>query len=354
METHRVILHIDMDAFYASIEQRDNPDLRDQPVAVGGSSRRGVIAAASYEARKYGIHSAMPSAVAFRKCPDLIFIRANFEKYRQISRAIRDIFLSHTAFVEPLSLDEAYLDVSKQVVSLDEGSTLAQEIRREIKEATSLNASAGISFNKFLAKMASDVNKPNGQYTITQEEADNFLLALPVKKFHGIGQATASRMQNLGIQTGEDLRRWGEEQLVTYFGKAGHHYYNIVRGNDRRDVKPNRLRKSIGVERTFGENIYRREHVEREMQRIISLLLKRIKRHGRSGKTLTLKLRYSDFNTITRSKTIENIYTENSIRYYGNELLKESRNPNKSIRLLGLTVSNLEEGKNFRQLELEL
>lgn len=354
MEASRVILHIDMDAFYASIEQRDNPDLRNKPVAVGGSSHRGVVAAASYEARKYGIHSAMPSAVALRKCPHLNFIRANFEKYRRISKEIQEIFLAHTSWIEPLSLDEAYMDVSKQVESLEEGGKLAREIRAEIKEATHLNASAGISFNKFLAKMATDVNKPNGQYTISREEADNFLLALPVKKFHGIGHATASKMQNLGITTGKDLRGWKEKELVSYFGKAGQHYYNIVRGNDRREVRPNRIRKSIGVERTFGENIYRKELVELEMQRIISLLLERIKRHGRSGKTLTLKLRYSNFKTITRSKTLGNIYTEKSIRHYGYELLKESRNPNQSIRLLGLTVSNLEEGKDFLQLELEL
>ena len=354
METHRVILHIDMDAFYASIEQRDNPDLKEKPVAVGGSSRRGVIAAASYEARKYGIYSAMPSAVAVRKCPHLIFIRANFEKYRRVSRSIREIFLSHTPLVEPLSLDEAYLDVSDQVHSLEEGATLAEEIRREIKKATSLNASAGISFNKFLAKMASDIKKPNGQYTITQEEADDFLLSLPVKKFHGIGQATSAKMHKLGIETGEDLRKWSEERLVTYFGKAGHHYYNIVRGNDRREVKPNRIRKSIGVERTFGDNLYYKDDIDYEMERIISLLLDRIKRHGRSGKTLTLKLRYSDFTTITRSKTIEKPFSKDSVIYYGTELLWESRNINKSIRLLGLTVSNLEEGVDSRQLELEL
>lgn len=353
METRRVILHIDMDAFYASIEQRDNPDLRGKPVAVGGSSRRGVVAAASYEARKYGIHSAMPSAVAARKCPELVFIRANFAKYRRISETIRELFLAHTPLVEPLSLDEAYLDVSEQVDSLEEGAELAKAIRQEIKEATELNASAGISFNKFLAKMASDVKKPNGQYAITREQADDFLLSLPVMKFHGIGQATTAKMERLGIRTGADLRKWEEQQLVAYFGKAGHHYYNIVRGKDPREVKPNRIRKSIGVERTFGENLYHNEEVEKEIQRITELLLDRMERHGRSGKTLTLKIRYSDFETITRSKTIDKSFTKDSIAYYGRELLNESRNINKSIRLLGLTVSSLDGGGTPIQLELE-
>lgn len=348
----RHILHIDMDAFYASIEQRDKPELRGKPIAVGGRSGRGVVAAASYEARKFGVHSALPSSIALRRCPDLIFVRARFDVYRNISNRIREIFLSHTPLVEPLSLDEAYLDVSGQLKSFQEAELLAMAIRREIRETTRLNASAGISFNKFLAKMASDQNKPNGQYTITPEMARAFMDALPIGKFHGIGEATAHKMKRLGIHSGKDLLKWKDYDLMRHFGKAGIHYYNIIRGNDTRLVNPNRIRKSIGVERTFSENKIKDEQLLQILNEISDLLKERLSKHKRSGKTLTLKLRYSDFTTITRSKSITSSYNPESIDFYGHELLFDNREKNRPVRLMGLTISNLDDLKENEQLKL--
>lgn len=353
MDEMRFILHIDMDAFYASIEQRDTPALRNQPLAVGGRSQRGVVAAASYEARKYGVHSAMPSAKAKQLCPDLIFVRARFDVYRSISREIKNIFLNHTPWVEPLSLDEAYLDVTDQVQSLDEAAQLARQIRNEIKDATQLNASAGISFNKFLAKMASDQNKPNGQYIINPEMAREFMDTLPIRKFHGIGEATAKKMEKLGIHTGHDLGQMSDYDLSRHFGKAGMHYYNIIRGNDKRNVNPKRIRKSIGVERTFSENRVNDNQLFETLEEIIHLLRDRLAYHHRSGKTLTLKLRYSDFTTLTRSRTLTQNYDPQSLGYYARELLGENRDENRPVRLLGLTISNLNEKNKGEQLKLD-
>jgi DNA polymerase-4 len=352
MDEMRQILHIDMDAFYASIEQRDNPDLRGRPIAVGGRSGRGVVAAASYEARKFGVHSALPSSIALRRCPDLVFVRARFDVYREVSNRIREIFLSHTPLVEPLSLDEAYLDVSGQLQSLQEAELLALAIRREINEATQLNASAGISFNKFLAKMASDQNKPNGQYTISPDMAREFMDALPIGKFHGIGEATANKMKRLGIHNGKDLLQWKDYDLMRHFGKAGIYYYNIIRGNDMREVNPNRIRKSIGVERTFTENKTNDEQLLQTLNEISDLLKERISRHKRSGKTLTLKLRYSDFTTITRSKSTASSYNNESIDFYGYELLFNNREKNRPVRLMGLTISSLDDLEENEQLRL--
>jgi len=351
---NRVILHIDMDAFYASIEQRDNPDLRGKPVVVGGSSQRGVVAAASYEARKYGIHSAMPSVIAKRRCSNLIFIRARFDVYREVSEKIQDIFLKHTHVVEPLSLDEAYLDISEVVASIPAGEQVARKIRQDIYNVTKLRASAGISFNKFLAKMASDINKPDGQYALTVAQAEPFLQELPVQMFHGIGTATTAKMNRMGIFYGKDLRQWAEGELVRHFGKAGHHYFNIVRGNDLRKVNPDRIRKSVGVERTFGENLKTAGEVEEALQKIITMLQARISRHGRSGKTLTLKLRYADFTTITHSKTSYHLFDNTGINQVAHTLLREAWNKQSSIRLLGLTISNLDETNFARQLKLNL
>ncbi len=352
MEEMRYILHIDMDAFYASIEQRDFPELRDKPVAVGGRSGRGVVAAASYEARKYGVRSAMPSVVARRKCPHLIFVKTRFDVYREISHTIRGIFLAHTPLVEPLSLDEAYLDVSRQVRNMEEAGMLASTIRKEIKEATRLNASAGISFNKFLAKMASDQNKPNGQYIIRPEEAEEFMDALPIERFHGIGEATAGKMKRLGVFSGKDLRQWTDYDLIRHFGKAGVHYYNIIRGNDKRIVNPNRIRKSIGVERTFSENLENDEQLFDALGNILEMLNERLQRHRSTGKTLTLKLRYSDFTTITRSKSTGDNYKPETIEHYARELLLENREQNRPVRLLGLTISNLDDRQEGEQLRL--
>ncbi|MGM0612854.1 MAG: DNA polymerase IV [Bacteroidota bacterium] len=354
MQEVRNILHIDMDAFYASIEQRDHPELRNKPIAVGGSSDRGVVAAASYEARKYGIRSAMPSVIASRKCPDLIFIKPRFDIYRNVSNKIREIFLTHTPWVEPLSLDEAYLDVTEQVSGMEEASKLAQVIRSEIKEATQLNASAGISFNKFLAKMASDLQKPNGQYTITSEMAREFMDALPIGKFHGIGQATAEKMKKLGVYYGKDLLQYKDYELIRHFGKAGLYYYNIIRGNDNRAVNPDRIRKSIGVERTFPDNIMDDNRILETLTHIIELLKGRIEKHQKGGKTLTIKLRYADFTTITRSKTLKNNFDIASIDYYAKELLLDNRERNRPIRLLGLTLSNLDDNNFQHQLKLNL
>ncbi len=354
MERNRVILHIDMDAFYASIEQRDNPELRGKPVAVGGSSQRGVVAAASYEARKFGVHSAMPSAIAKRRCPDLIFVRARFDVYRSLSHEIREIFLEHTPLVEPLSLDEAYLDISNVVASITAGEEVARKIRKDIYSSTRLRASAGISFNKFLAKMASDINKPDGQYAILRPEADHFLRELPVQMFHGIGSATAEKMKRLKIEYGKDLVEWPVQRLVEIFGKAGHHYYHIVRGEDNRAVNPNRIRKSVGVERTYGENLEYRKDISNALDELLEKLTDRVKRHGRTGKTITLKLRYSDFETITRSRTHYQLLDYSAMRYYSDLLINEAWQINRPVRLLGLTISNL-EGEGFgKQLKLRL
>ncbi|MCF8332378.1 MAG: DNA polymerase IV [Bacteroidales bacterium] len=354
MEELRYILHIDMDAFYASIEQRDNPELRNKPLAVGGRSGRGVVAAASYEARKYGVHSALPSAIALKRCPNLIFVKARFEVYKKVSTTIRNIFLAHTPLVEPLSLDEAYLDITDQVKSLQEAASLAQNIRNEIKQATTLNASAGISYNKFLAKMASGQNKPNGQFTIAPEHARAFMDDLPVHKFHGIGEATAAKMNKLGIFYGKDLLKRKDYELIRHFGKAGLHYFNIIRGNDHRKVNPNRIRKSIGVERTFADNRMNDNELMLTLKDIITLLIARVDKHQKSGKTLTLKLRYSDFTTITRSKTLDTIYDQKSIDFYARELLMENREENRPVRLMGLTLSNLEESGGNKQLKLKI
>ena len=251
----RKIIHIDMDAFFASVEQRDNPELRGKPVAVGGSKMRGVVAAASYEARVYGVRSAMPSVTARRLCPQLIFVKSSFDKYREVSDQIRKIFYSYTDLVEPLSLDEAYLDVTETKRGPDSATLIARAIREEIFVATQLTASAGISFNKFLAKVASDINKPNGQKVIKPEEADEFLAALPVEDFHGIGKVTAARMHKMGFRTGADLRRLSEVEMAQRFGKVGRHYYRIVRALDDRPVNPHRNRKSVGAERTYSEDV---------------------------------------------------------------------------------------------------
>lgn len=334
-----------MDAFYASVEQRDNPALRGRPVAVGSSSARGVVAAASYEARKYGVHSAMPSKTAVRLCPGLIFVKARFDQYKAVSQQIRDIFYEYTDLVEPLSLDEAYLDVTTNKKGIPSATLIAKEIKQRILDATQLTASAGISINKFLAKTASDVNKPNGLFLIKPEEAEAFIERLPINKFHGIGKVTAEKMGRMGIYHGKDLKKWAEHSLVDRFGKSGHYYYRIARAVDEREVNPNRIRKSIGAENTFAKDVNTEEEMVQHLQPIKATLLRRMKAADSYGKTCTLKVKYNDFRIITRSKTVSYlIKTEAQLDELIDELINQVL-PDRGIRLLGLSISNLNSEK---------
>ncbi len=341
----RKIIHVDMDAFYASVEQLDNPHLRGKPIAVGGNSQRGVVAAASYEARKFGVRSAMSSIVAKRNCPELIFVQARFDRYKEISQGIRKIFYDYTDLVEPLSLDEAYLDVTVNKKGNPSASLIAQEIRQRIFNELQLTASAGISINKFIAKIASDYNKPNGQKTVNPEEVLSFLEALEIRKFYGVGKVTADKMYSLGIFTGKDLKRKSQAFLDENFGKAGNHYYNVVRGIHHSEVKPHRIPKSVGAERTFNENlsseifmIERLEHIAQELER-------RLKKSEIAGKTVTLKIKYSDFTLQTRSKTLPYFIADKAlILATAKELLYQETMQN-SVRLLGISLSNLNTEK---------
>ena len=347
-EQIRKIIHIDMDAFFASVEQRDNPELKGKPVAVGGSSDRGVVAAASYEARKYGVHSAMPSKIAVKKCPHLIFVRPRFDVYSEVSRQIKNIFLEYTDLVEPLSLDEAYLDVTTNKKGIPSATLIAKEIKSRILETTGLTASAGISVNKFLAKTASDINKPNGITLIPPENALTFIAQLPIENFFGIGKVTSQKMHKLGILNGADLKKWRESDLTHKFGKAGKYYFNIARGIDTRKVNPNRIRKSIGAENTFSEDLTTRDEVEPALFQIADTLMDRLKKSDTYGKTIIMKVKYSDFKLLTRSKTTQNWITSSiDISNLIKQLLDEFDFENIAIRLLGLTITNLntpEEG----------
>ena len=344
----RKILHIDMDAFFASVEQRDNPELRGKPVAVGGSKARGVVAAASYEAREYGVHSAMPSSIAARKCPDLIFVRSRFDVYRSVSQQIREIFFDYTDLVEPLSLDEAFLDVTENKHGIERATEIAKEIRRRILEETGLTASAGISTNKFLAKVATDMNKPDGQTLIHPTQIDDFTANLEVKKFFGIGKVTAEKLHGMGIHRGADLRKYTLPELVRMFGKSGRYYYNICRGIDERPVKPDRIRKSVGAERTYNEDLAELQEQKDALRQIAEEVSRRMKKGNHRGKTITVKLRYSDFTTHTRSRSIDRFTDkENEIYTIAEELL-EAHPREQAFRLLGISVSNLDtpiEGK---------
>lgn len=337
----RKIIHVDMDAFYASVEQLDNPELRGKPVAVGGGSERGVISAASYEARKFGVRSAMAGGLARRLCPELIFVKTRFDRYREISHQIREIFYEYTDLVEPLSLDEAYLDVTENKKGIPSATKLAREIRAKIKEKTGLNASAGISINKFIAKVASDINKPNGQKTIPPEEVISFLEELDIRKFYGVGKVTAEKMYQLGIFTGADLKKKSLEYLGGHFGKSGAHYYNVVRGIHRSAVKPDRIRKSLGAERTFSENISSEIFMLERLNNIAEEIERRLKKSDVAGKTITLKIKYSDFTLKTRSKTLPYfVRSKDVILETAKELLFQEKMEN-SVRLLGITLANL-------------
>lgn len=350
----RKIIHIDMDAFYASVEQRDNPAYRGKPLAVGGSRVRGVVAAASYEARQYGVRSAMPSALAYRKCPHIIFVKPRFDVYKAVSNQIRSIFLEYTELVEPLSLDEAYLDVTNNKKGLPSATLIAKEIRERIFEETRLTASAGISINKFLAKTASDVNKPNGQMLIAPDKAEDFIRTLPIDRFYGIGKVTAEKMHQLGILSGEDLRKWSESELVRLFGKSGRYYYHIARGIDNREVNPNRIRKSIGAEYTFSENLTTESEMLAELSEISDEVAKRLQKHGRQGKTLTIKVKFADFIQITRSKTLSyNFNSKQAIEEMAHELLIQEKLDEREVRLLGITVSGLDTQETSGQLTIQ-
>ena len=343
-----------MDAFYASIEQRDDPDLRGKPIAVGGSSSRGVVAAASYEARQFGVYSAMSSKIAARKCPSLIFVKPRFEVYRATSLVIRCIFKEYTDLIEPLSLDEAYLDVTENKLNVPSASIIAKQIKQKIKDTTGLIASAGVSVNKFLAKIASDYDKPDGFFVITPEQAPHFVDNLPIEKFHGIGKVTAEKMHRMGITKGADLKQYDENQLVRNFGKVGMYYYQIARGIDERPVNPNRDRKSVGAENTFHDDLLDQNEIRKEFDHIVSTVWQRVKKAKVNGKTVTVKIRTFDFNTITRSRTLSlPLQEEQELKKIAEDLLMNNLN-GQPIRLLGVTVSSLSDHKKGMQLTLDL
>jgi DNA polymerase-4 len=337
----RKIIHVDMDAFYASVEQMDNPELKGKPIAVGGSEKRGVVSAASYEARKFGVKSAMSGIQAIRNCPELIFVKPRFDRYHEISKKIRAIFYDYTNLVEPLSLDEAYLDVTINKKGNPSASLIAEEIRERILKEVGLTASAGISINKFIAKVASDYNKPNGQKTITPEEVNEFLEKLDIRKFYGVGKVTAEKMYQLGIFTGKDLKSKSKAYLEDHFGKSGTYYYDVVRGIHNSEVKPNRVRKSLAAEHTFNENLSSEIFMLERLDQITNEVSKRLKKSKVAGKTVTLKIKYSDFTLQTRSKTLHYYISDKSLIFEtAKDLLFQEKLSN-SVRLLGISMSNL-------------
>jgi DNA polymerase-4 len=343
-----------MDAFFASVEQLDNPKLRGKPVAVGGSGERSVVAAASYEARKFGVRSAMPSVIAKRLCPELIFVKHNFTRYTEVSASIREIFSEYTDLIEPLSIDEAFLDVTTDKKNIGSATVIARKIRSEIKSRTGLTASAGVSVNKFLAKIASDINKPDGLFLIRPEDAEKFIEDLPVEKFYGIGKVTSQKMHKLGIHKGADLKKWDLVSLVRNFGKAGAFFYNIVRGIDERPVEPDQERKSVGTEITYEKDLVTRFEIIAELYKLEKELMERLDHSETTGRTITLKVKFSDFRQITRSKTLQNyIHDFNSLHKEVSGIRKLLKLEGSQIRLLGLSISNLEtEDCGDRQLYL--
>ncbi len=353
--TPRKILHLDMDAFYASVEQRDNPELRGRPLAVGYGEARGVVAAASYEARKFGVHSAMPSVTAKRKCPELIFVKPRFDAYRAVSQQIHAIFAEYTPLIEPLSLDEAYLDVTENLKGIEIATEVAEQIRERIRAETGLTASAGVSYNKFLAKMASDQRKPDGLFVITPKNGPAFVEALPVKKFHGVGPATAEKMLKLGIETGADLKARDLAFLQQHFGKSGPYFYWIARGVDEREVDPDRVRKSIGAEDTFREDIHDLETARAGLQQLIDKVWRYCEANSIRGKTVTLKVKWDDFTQITRSKTVvAPVASASEIAEIVELLLSPIFPIPRGIRLLGVTLSSLDVADEGSQPQLAL
>jgi len=343
-----------MDAFFASVEQLDNPELKGKPVAVGGSGERSVVAAASYEARKFGVRSAMPSVIARRLCPDLIFVKHNFERYTQVSATVFEIFKDYTDIIEPLSIDEAFLDVTYDKQKIGSATLIAERIRNDIKIKTGLTASAGISVNKFLAKIASDIMKPDGLFLIKPEEAEKFIEELPIEKFYGIGKVTAQKMHKLGIHHGSDLKKWDIVALVRNFGKAGHFFYDIARGIDDRPVEPDQERKSVGTELTYEKDLTTRFEIIAELYKIEKELMERLEHSETTGRTVTLKIKFSDFKQITRSKTLQNYIRDfQTLHREVSEIRKSLKLEGSRIRLIGVSISNLEtEDCGDRQLHL--
>lgn len=345
----RKIIHIDMDAFYASVEQRDNPEVRGKPVAVGGARERGVVAAASYEARKFGVRSAMPSVTARRKCADLIFVKPRFDVYRAVTHQIRAIFAEYTPLIEPLSLDEAYLDVTANLKAIASATVIAEEIRARILAETGFTASAGISYNKFLVKMASDERKPNGQFVITPKMGPSYVEGLPVGKFHGIGPATQAKMEGLGIRTGADLKGQTLEFLREHFGKVGPYYYALARGIDERPVCADRVRKSVGAETTFAADLFSAEEARAALGPLIARVWSHCEGSTIRGRTATLKAKYADFQQITRSRSLP---VPIDSRAVFEELIDQFLEPlfpvDKAIRLLGVTLSSFDAEPEFR------
>jgi DNA polymerase IV len=337
----RKIIHVDMDAFFASVEQRDDPTLRGRPVAVGGSSGRGVVAAASYEARVFGVRSALPSAIAIRRCPDLVFVKPRFEVYKAVSDQIRAIFRDYTDLVEPLSLDEAYLDVSEDRHGLGSAKAIAEAIRARIRATTNLTASAGVSYNKFVAKLASDQNKPDGLCVIPPNKGPAFVASLPVSRFHGVGPVTAKRMEAIGILTGADLRDRSLEELRRHFGSYAEYLHRAARGQDDRPVRASRIAKSIGAERTFSTNLTDPAELDAQLVRIADAAWERVARHDARGRTVTLKLRHADFRTITRARSGTAAVSKADFLAIGRALLAAEPPAPAGYRLLGLTLSGL-------------
>jgi DNA polymerase-4 len=352
----RKIIHIDMDAFYASVEQRDHPELRGKPVAVGGSGTRGAVAAASYEAREFGVHSAMPSVTARRKCPELIFARPRFDVYHAVSRQVRAIFAGFTLLVEPVSLDEAYLDVTENLVHVSSATEIAREIRARIRAETGLTASAGVSYNKFLAKMASNERKPDGLFVITPKMGPTFVESLPVGRFHGIGPVTRAKMERLGIQTGADLKVQTLEFLRQQFGKAGSYYHGLARGIDERPVCANRIRKSVGAENTFPADLRTIEEARTALMPLVAKVWSYCQESTMRGRTVTLKAKYADFQQVTRSRTAEAPFaTKSAVEAVVDSLLESLFPLTKGIRLLGVTLSSFgNEPGGEQQLRLSI
>jgi DNA polymerase-4 len=351
----RKIIHVDMDAFYASVEQRDDPALQGRPVAVGHGAKRGVVAAASYEARTFGVRSAMPSTTALRKCPDLVFVPPRFEVYRAVSQQIRSIFADYTALIEPLSLDEAYLDVTSNLRGLPTASATAAEIRARIFSATGLTASAGISYNKFLAKLASDRRKPNGQFVVTPAMGAAYVEALPVGKFHGVGPVTADKMNRLGIFTGADLRRQSLAVLQQHFGKSGAWYHAIARGEDDRPVVPDRPRKSSGSETTFADDLTDPVAIEAGVQDMADEVWAWCEKARAFGRTVTVKIKYADFRIATRSRTLPAIASsQDTLRNVSIALVRTVFPPAQGIRLVGVTLSGFDGADRTAVEQFEL
>lgn len=344
MAKQRKIIHVDMDAFFASVEQRDQPEYQGKPLIVGGQpNSRGVVAACSYEARKFGIHSAMPCSRAYRLCPKAIFVPPRFEAYREVSQQIREIFWQYATQVEPLSLDEAYLDVTYTADFDGSATRIAQAIKAEILAKTQLNASAGVSYNKFLAKIASDMDKPNGLYVIKPDQGLAFVADLPIGKFHGIGPATEAKMQKLGIQTGADLRQKTLVELVERFGKSGQYYYNIARAIDERPVRSTRVRKSLGKETTFAEDILSIQLLTETLNGLAEQVLTKLSEQELQAKTITLKVKYANFQQVTRAQSVDTTLEINAVKRWIPQLLKRTKAGEQAIRLVGLSLSGLEK-----------